>query len=172
MLLAQLSRWVSAMHRVFAAVICALTAVLASGTATGESVQRRIHIGTHVFLAEVAADDASRMRGLMFREHLPGNAAMLFIFEHEQPLAFWMKNTLIGLDILYFDRHGKLVDLQANLPPCRIAECPAYPSARPARYAVELAAGTSAELEIKTGDQLCWGAEVGPVLPGCREHLD
>lgn len=115
-----------------------------------------IHIDDLTFDAEIARDDPTRMRGLMFREALGDDQAMLFVFEQEQPLAFWMKNTHIPLDILYFDAAGTLVSLQRNVPPCRVARCPAYPSERAARFVVEVVAGTSTRLGIRKGAQLCW----------------
>lgn len=106
------------------------------------------------FAVEVANDDASRMRGLMFRQTLAQDSGMLFVFEQEQPLAFWMKNTLIPLDILYFDRARKLVSAQLDTPPCKVVYCPAYPSARPAQFVLELNAGTAKRIGLEVGDEI------------------
>jgi uncharacterized membrane protein (UPF0127 family) len=109
--------------------------------------------GQHINV-ELALNDASRMRGLMFREHLAANHGMLFVFEQETPQAFWMKNTKIPLDILYFDHAGKLVSLQEHVPPCTADPCPAYPSNAPALYVLELGGGEAAKLGIKLGETL------------------
>ena len=126
-----------------------------------------ISIGSERFDAELAQDDATRTRGLMFRTALGKRDAMLFVFDEEQPLAFWMKNTHIALDILYFDAAGTLVSAQRDVPPCRVARCPVYPSERAARFVVEVAAGTSTRLGIRKGAQLCWEAGAPAPPAGC-----
>jgi uncharacterized membrane protein (UPF0127 family) len=112
------------------------------------------------FAVEIADDEASRQRGLMFRDDLPAERGMLFIFEREQPLAFWMKNTRIPLDILYFDDDRKLVSLAAGVPPCTTPQCPSYPSDAPARYTLELKAGTARKLGAARGDELVFAPEI------------
>jgi uncharacterized protein len=113
-----------------------------------------VELADQRFSVEVAADDASRTRGLMFRDEMPADRGMLFVFEHEQPLAFWMKNTRIPLDILYFDSNRRLVSVAADTPPCVTAYCPSYESERPARYVLELNAGIAGELGVKVGEVL------------------
>ncbi len=113
-----------------------------------------VEIGGRQFAVEVADNDAERQKGLMFRQKLPANRGMLFVFPNQAPRAFWMKNTRIPLDILYFDRDFKLVAQQRNVPPCHQRDCPSYPSGRPARYVLELNAGTASELGLKIGDRL------------------
>ena len=111
------------------------------------------------FEVEVAADEASRTRGLMFRDAMADDHGMLFVFEREQPLAFWMKNTRIPLDILYFDDELRLVSI-SSAPPCTTPQCPSYPSAGPARFTLELNVGTARKLGVATGDVL----EIDPSL--------
>ena len=123
-----------------------------------------VTIGGQRFLVEVAADDAARMRGLMFRDSLPADRGMLFVFEREQPLAFWMKNTRIALDILYFDDDLRLVSVAADTPPCTTPYCPAYPSAAPARYVLEINAGQARALGIAPGDTLQIDLTTEPTL--------
>ncbi|MBS0557835.1 MAG: DUF192 domain-containing protein [Proteobacteria bacterium] len=110
----------------------------------------------HRFQIEVAADDPSRERGLMFRESMPADHGMLFIFDDAQVRTFWMKNTHIPLDILYFDQNYKLVSVQQRVPPCLNSgnNCPVYPSEGDARYVLELNAGMAGKLGIKPGDVL------------------
>ena len=79
---------------------------------------------------------------------------MLFIFPDEAPRSFWMKNTRIPLDILYFDSQQNLVSMQQDVPPCRTERCPSYPSEGPARYVLELNAGMASRLNVQTGDYL------------------
>ena len=77
-----------------------------------------VEVGGERFRVEIADDDAERARGLMFRDRLEDGTGMLFIHEAEAPQAYWMKNTRIPLDILYFDDARKLVTQQRNVPPC------------------------------------------------------
>jgi uncharacterized protein len=106
------------------------------------------------FQVEVARDDASRARGLMFRDELAADRGMLFVFDRAEPQAFWMRNTRIPLDILYFDSQLKLVSVAAGVPPCTTPQCPSYPSKGPAQYTLELNAGMARALGSKAGDEL------------------
>ena len=71
---------------------------------------------------EIADDDAERARGLMFRDAMAADHGMLFIHEREEPQAYWMKNTRIPLDILYFDDTRRLVSQQRDVPPCSLGD--------------------------------------------------
>jgi uncharacterized membrane protein (UPF0127 family) len=106
------------------------------------------------FDVEVVSDDATRERGLMFRDSMPADHGMLFVFDAMQPRVFWMKNTRIPLDILYFDNNYKLVSVQQRVPPCRSDPCAQYPSSGPAQYVLELNAGVADKLGVKPGDPL------------------
>ena len=108
------------------------------------------------FTVEVVDDDQSRAMGLMYRKSMADDAGMLFVFDDAQPRAFWMKNTLIPLDILYFDQNRRLVSISANTPPCKntTSRCPSYPSAKPTQYVLEINAGLSEQHGFKPGDEL------------------
>src|ERR671916_1102522 len=93
-------------------------------------------------------------RGLMFRNHLPWNAGMLFAFNEEEPQRFTMKNTLIPLDMIFADSSSKIIDIKENVPPCKQEECPTYPSREPAQYVLEVNAGFVQEKGVKIGDRL------------------
>ncbi len=104
------------------------------------------------FQVEIANDHRERSRGLMFRESMAEGSGMLFIHDEEQPLAYWMKNTKIALDILYFDSERRLVSQQRDVPPCSLGNrCPPYPSHAPALYVLELNAGQAHRLGLKDG---------------------
>jgi uncharacterized membrane protein (UPF0127 family) len=113
------------------------------------------------YAVELALTEEQRQQGLMRRDSLPARQGMLFVFEREQPLAFWMKNTLIPLDILYFDDQLRLVSVARSVPPCKSARCPSYPSTGPALFALELNAGEASRLGVRRGDAL----ELGPGIP-------
>jgi uncharacterized membrane protein (UPF0127 family) len=106
-------------------------------------------------LIELAVTREEQVQGLMFREHLDENAGMLFVFEEERGLAFWMKNTLIPLDVLYLDANGTIVDIHTMQPcPPETLDCPNYPSQDEAQYALEINAGRAEELGLEIGETL------------------
>ena len=124
-----------------------------------------VELGNQRFHVEIADDDAERARGLMFRDALPAGHGMLFIHERQEPQAYWMKNTRIPLDILYFDNARKLVSQQRDVPPCSLGDaCPPYPSDAPARFVLELNAGEAARLQLNEGAEL----RFGPGIPEVR----
>lgn len=134
-------------------IVCGLAL---SGCASGNGLW--VELGGHRYAIEVADDDAERARGLMFRDELAADHGMLFIHERQAPLAYWMKNTRIPLDILYFDEAQKLVSQQRDVPPCSLGDrCPPYPSNAPARYVLELNAGEAARIGLKDGAELKFG---------------
>lgn len=104
--------------------------------------------------AELALTDAERERGLMFREKLQPDQGMLFVFEEESAYAFWMKNTLIPLDLLWIDKERKIVHIWRNVPPCKEDPCPTYAPDRPGLYVLELAAGAADRYGLKLFDRL------------------
>ncbi|HZX77908.1 DUF192 domain-containing protein [Lysobacter sp.] len=133
-----------------------------SGCASGAGADSWVELNGQRYSVEIADDDAERARGLMFRDELAQGRGMLFIHERQEPLAYWMKNTRIPLDILYFDSTRKLVSQQRDVPPCSMGDrCPPYPSDAPARFVLELNAGEAAKLGLKDGAELTFG----PGLP-------
>ena len=107
------------------------------------------------FAVEIADDEAERERGLMFRDEMAADHGMIFIHDYEEPQAYWMKNTHIPLDILYFDNARRLVSQQRDVPPCSLGDaCPPYPSVAPARYVLELNAGQAAGMNLQDGAEL------------------
>ena len=113
------------------------------------------------FNVEIADNDSERARGLMYRDQMASDAGMLFLFDRQEPQAFWMKNTKIPLDILYFDDGRKLVAQQRDVPPCSLGDaCPSYPSEAPARYVLELNAGEAARLGLKDGATMNFSPDI------------
>jgi uncharacterized membrane protein (UPF0127 family) len=106
------------------------------------------------FSVELAETREKQALGLMFRDSLPDDHGMLFIFPVASMQSFWMKNTRIPLDIFYFDEELRLVNVAENARPCRTPRCPGYPSTGPAKYVLELNAGKAAELGAGAGDLL------------------
>lgn len=96
-----------------------------------------------LLLVDMAQTPDQHAYGLMFREKLKADEGMLFIFEDEQIRNFWMKNTLVDLDIAYIDKNKKIIDIQQMKAVISIMQndLPTYPSKRPAMYALEMPQG-------------------------------
>ena len=99
---------------------------------------------------EIADTDAERQQGLMGRTALAEDAGMLFVFDQEQQLSFWMKDTSIPLSIAFIDEEGSIVDIQDMQP---LDETP-HLSAEPARYALEVNQGFFGERGVMVGDRV------------------
>ena len=102
---------------------------------------------------EIADDDNTRMKGLMFREKLEENNGMLFVFEEGDYQTFWMKNTLIPLDIIFIDKGMKIVDIKYAVP-CQKDPCILYKSSKSAKYVLEMNGNFTTRNSIKPGDKI------------------
>ena len=114
--------------------------------------------GVRRFRVRIADDPAERERGLMFVSVLPEDEGMLFDFKEPSPRAFWMKNTLIPLDIIFIGADGRIINIAENTTPYSLEP---VPSAGPALAVLEIGGGLSAELGIKPGDRV-----VHRIFPG------
>ena len=132
-------------------LLCVLMITACTACASGDP---SVELGGKSFGVEIADTSEKQALGLMFRDSMPADQGMLFIFPNEAPRSFWMRNTRISLDIMYFDKDLKLVSISADTPPCRVSRCPSYPSIAPAQYVLELNGGTAAKLGVGVGDQL------------------
>lgn len=103
------------------------------------------------FSVDVADDAIERGKGLMFVEHMPTLQGMLFVYERPQRASFWMRNTLIPLDILFADETGQIITLHENAVP--LDETP-IPGGDNVSHVLEINGGLSARLGIKVGDTL------------------
>lgn len=128
-----------------AMVVLAAACVASSATITIDTAQ-----GPVTVTAETADESAERARGLMERASLDENAGMLFVFDGDAPRSFWMKNTLIPLDMLFIDSQGRIVDM-TTMQPCRTVLCESYTS-QPARYVLEVNAGFAEKHGVAVGD--------------------
>jgi len=106
------------------------------------------------FKVELAKNQAQWTRGLMFRDYLPVNNGMLFIFPDENLRSFWMKNMKIPLDMLFISADKKIIDIKENFAPCLSDICESYFSAGPAKYVLEINAGLVKEKNIKIGEEI------------------
>ncbi|MGQ9371742.1 DUF192 domain-containing protein [Azospirillum sp. A39] len=107
--------------------------------------------GAYRFDVEVATTPAQQAQGLMFRERMAPDAGMLFVYGQPQPAAFWMKNTLIPLDMLFVGADGRIVNIHERAVPQSLD---AIRSAGPVKGIVEINGGMSARLGIRPGDRV------------------
>lgn len=106
------------------------------------------------FKIELAITQEEQTSGLMFRKSLARNKGMLFIFNEEGFSSFWMKNTLIPLDIIWIDENKKVVFISENIQPCKEDPCPNIAPTQKAKYVLEINGGVSKEIGLKVGDRL------------------
>ena len=132
-------------------LLCVLMLITFTACASGDP---SVELGGKTFAVEIADTSEKQALGLMFRDNMEADKGMLFIFPNEAPRSFWMKNTRIPLDIMYFDKELKMVSVSADTPPCKVTRCPSYPSKAPAMYVLELNAGAAKKLGVGVGDKL------------------
>ena len=130
-------------------------AVLIAGTSPDLIAAERLpiiklQVETQAITAEVAADDTSRSRGLMFRESLPRNHGMLFVFQEASQYCFWMKNTPLPLTIAFINARGEVINLADMEPFALDTHC----ALAPAKYALEMEQGWFKRHQLGAGSKL------------------
>lgn len=123
------------------------------------------------FLAEVAATEQEKAKGLMYRQSLAKDRCMFFVYGEDGHHSIWMKNCLIALDVAWIDAEGRVVETAEHVPPCspmRGDDCPTYGGKVPSRYFIEFQSGTLKRLGLKKGERLGWDLTLddGRVLRG------
>ncbi len=107
----------------------------------------------HGFVVEVAETGAEQAKGLMFRTEMPSDKGMIFPFAEDRVASFWMKNTVIPLDIIFIRRDGTIESIAADTTPYSLDP---VRSNEPIATVLEIAAGRAAELGIVPGDTVTW----------------
>ncbi len=102
---------------------------------------------------ELAQDDSKRQLGLMYRDKLGENQGMLFIFEGDDSRAFWMKNTVLPLDMIFVNSKDEIVTIHKNTTPYSEQS---YASSKPARFVIEVNAGYTDRHKVSVGDHIVW----------------
>lgn len=136
--------------RTAVALAAFLLAALLPGAGRAELPVVSLAAGVHLIRAELADNDTSRSRGLMFRRSLGQNQGMLFVFENSAVHCMWMKNTYIPLSVAFIDDSGAITNIADMQPQTENSHC----AARPARYALEMEQGWFAQRGIRAGFQL------------------
>ena len=116
--------------------------------------------GGRVIAVEIADTPERVTYGYMFRTEVRDDEGMIFVFADPEVHAFWMKNTLVPLDIVWLDDQFNVVYLQNATPPCKTDPCPSYGSLRKGRYVLELKSGVARREGLKAGSRL------GVTFPG------
>jgi uncharacterized membrane protein (UPF0127 family) len=141
---------------------------LVACTNAAEAPQRRMARAEATFPGdvqvslEVAATEEERQRGLMFREELAPDEGMIFVFPEPGANGFWMKNTLIPLDMFWLESDGRIVAIRESVPPCGNKsdfdfDCPIYgpgPAASQSIYVIETVAGFAKKHGVEVGDNV------------------
>ena len=113
----------------------------------------------HTFMAEVAATDPEKAKGLMYRQSLAKDRCMFFVYSEDGYHAIWMKNCLIALDVAWVEADGRVAEVAEDVPPCspmRGDDCPTYGGTVSSRYFIEFPVGTFKRLGLRKGDRLGW----------------
>ena len=134
-----------------ALLLAAVVFALARSAAADESIDVVTKTGAHHYSVEIAADEPTRERGLMYRHQMPAEHGMLFEFEQREPVFFWMKNTYLPLDMLFIDRDGTVSSVFTNATPLSEAM---IPSGAPIVAVLELNAGQAKMIGVKPGDKV------------------
>lgn len=136
-------------------VAAAAFLILALDRPAGAAEQGTLEIvsksGVHVFTVEMVNNEADRARGLMYRKELAPGHGMLFDFEREQEVGFWMQNTYIPLDMIFIRGDGRIWRIAENTEPLSTK---IVPSNGPVRAVFEVIAGTAKKLGIAPGDRV------------------
>ena len=128
-----------------------------------DTVWLRGDFGKARFTVDIADDAAERAQGLMFVESMPSSRGMLFVYPDERPgVAFWMKNTLIPLDIVFADAAGRVVRVHENAIP---GDETSLPAGAPVQYVLEINGGLAARLGIGPGAEMRHPAIAGAAWP-------
>jgi uncharacterized protein len=104
-----------------------------------------------VYRVELARTPEEQAQGLMFRESLPSRSGMLFLFSDQDVHKFWMKNTMIPLDMIWIDGRGSVLFISSDTPPCKTDPCPTFGPDSSAVAVLEIAGGMAKKEKVELG---------------------
>ncbi|KPF66417.1 hypothetical protein IP84_16505 [beta proteobacterium AAP99] len=140
-------------HQLLCAIVCVAVLLAFGGPALAQGIAMptiQLRAGMHLIQAEVAATDADRQRGLMFREKLGNQQGMVFLFDLRAVHCMWMKNTLIPLSVAFLDDDGVILNIEDMQPQTEKSHC----AAKPARFALEMSQGWFKQRGIRPGTRI------------------
>lgn len=117
----------------------------------GQAIDQ-VCFGEQCINVEVVQKEEDLSRGLQLRKTLAPDTGMLFVFAKSRPYAFWMKDTLIPIDMIWMDSAQRIVHIEHHVPPCTQDPCPHYTPPKEALYVLEVNAGYAETLGLKLGD--------------------
>jgi uncharacterized membrane protein (UPF0127 family) len=117
-------------------------------------IPKAVAPGGREFRLELARTPQQRALGYMYRSRVGPDEGMLFLFEQSGFHSIWMKNCLVGLDVVWLSEDLRVVHLERSVPPCKADPCPGYPSMVKARYILEIAAGMAKKAKLNVGDEM------------------
>lgn len=120
----------------------------------GKEKENRVCFKNNCFKVELADNSEERSRGLTFKEKLEEDRGMLFIFDKEGEYPFWMKNTLVALDIIWLNENREVVFISENAQPCEEDFCLDINPAQNAKYVLEINGGISKQIGLKINDEI------------------
>ncbi len=141
-------------------ILLILANITLAGAETKDQAYQHVKVtffsgkGQFSFDAEVARNQEQFTLGLMHRPQLGKDKGMLFVFPDSEERYFWMKNTLIPLDIIFISESHRVVNIALQAQPCPQMPCPTYNSSQPVKYVLEVNGGLSREMGLKVGDKV------------------
>jgi uncharacterized protein len=152
-----------------AALIAGCTQTTASGNESsannsGNESLSKVCFGAKCFYVELAVTSEEISRGLMFREHLDPDKGMLFIYKYEGVHYFWMKNTLIPLDMIWINSNREVISISKDVQPCQTSQCPLISPEQKVQYVLELNGGTSDKIGLAIGDKITFDKSIEDIV--------
>ncbi len=141
----------------FLSILCATLLMFTSAQASAQMPRMELNASFHRIEAEVAADQASRMQGLMHRRSMATNQGMLFVFARVDRHCMWMRNTFLPLSVAFLDEEGRILNIEDMKPQTETSHC----AANPARFALEMNIGWFSGKGLKPGQRIA-GIEKSP----------
>lgn len=132
-------------------LVAGLAVFFTAGSPSDGVVVLNTKTGTYSFNVEIADDDAERSKGLMFRQELADDAGMLFDFQEQRPVSFWMRNTFISLDMIFIAADGTVRTIHEKAIP---QDPTSISSQVPVRFVLEIPGGRAREIGLQPGDKM------------------